>query len=101
MEQYNRLYEVSENANVQFVGFAINHTRYDFALVFTREFFGKVLVVCLQANRSALVCTEDTKSIEYIMKAFRIPNYNEAEELAIFLNDQIPATSWNPERELS
>lgn len=49
------LYTVSETSRVRFTGIETESSRYDFGFVYTHQFFGKVLVVCMQTGQSALL----------------------------------------------
>lgn len=59
MEHYDHLYDVSENANVRFLGFISEGTRHDFGIVFTHKFYGKPLVICMQTGQSTLLSSDD------------------------------------------
>ena len=49
------LYTVSETSRVRFTGIETEAARYDFGFVYTQQFRGKVLVVCMQTGQSALL----------------------------------------------
>lgn len=49
------LYTVSETSRVRFSGLETETSRYDFGFVYTHQFMGKVLVVCMQTGQSALL----------------------------------------------
>lgn len=49
------LYTVSETSRVRFTGIETETSRYDFGFVYTHQFMGKVLVVCMQTGQSALL----------------------------------------------
>lgn len=53
------LYHVSEMDKVRFIGVTTDHARYDFGVIFTGQFFGKMLVVSLSSGRAALLDHED------------------------------------------
>lgn len=88
---FDRLYDVSERAHVHFIGYASEIARYDFAIVYTDSFFGKPLVICMQTGKSALLCENDLNNLEYLQRVFSISGRTEAEELAIFLRQRVPA----------
>ena len=88
---FDRLYDVSETAQVSFIGYASETARYDFGIVYTDSFFGKPLVVCMQTGKSALLCEQDLNNLDYIQKVFTIPTKKEAEDLSLFLHQRIPA----------
>jgi hypothetical protein len=87
---FDRLYEETEQAKVVFFGYASEHARYDFAIVFTDNFFGKPLVVCMQTGRSSLLCADDAVNKEYLQKTFGIHTEAEAEELSIIMQQRLP-----------
>ncbi|MCI1692228.1 DUF3055 domain-containing protein [Aneurinibacillus aneurinilyticus] len=89
---FERLYDTSETTKVNFVGFASENARYDFGLVYTNQFFGKPLVICMQTGRSSLLCAEDAKNIDVLKKKFAINEDEEARELSTFLQGQLPHT---------
>ncbi|MGZ0050046.1 DUF3055 domain-containing protein [Brevibacillus gelatini] len=90
MERYDHLYDVSENANVRFLGFIAEGTRHDFGIVFTHKFYGKPLVICMQTGQSTLLSSEDAVNPEYLQKIFRLNTENEAQTLAEFFQEYLP-----------
>jgi len=96
MATFERLYDESEKAKIRFVGFVSDHGRYDYGIVYTHLFFGKPLVICMQTGRSSLLSTEDVENIEYLKQIFNLQSHEEAEELAIFLKENLPAQSIEP-----
>ena len=90
-----RIYEESEQVNIHFLGYVSEHSRYDFAIVFTKHFFGKPLVICMQTKRSALLSYEDLHGGELLQKEFAITDPLEAEQLAHFLQKRIPSVPMN------
>lgn len=93
---FERLYDESEKAKIRFVGFVSEHGRYDYGIVYTHLFFGKPLVICMQTGRSSLLSTEDAENTEYLKQIFNLHSHKEAEELAIFLKENLPAQSIEP-----
>ncbi|MGK5507646.1 DUF3055 domain-containing protein [Brevibacillus formosus] len=91
MEHYDHLYDVSENANVRFLGFISEGTRYDFGMVFTHKFYGKPLVICMQTGQSTLLSSEDAVNPGYLQKIFRLDSENEAVALSEFLQEHLPS----------
>ncbi|MBG9944808.1 DUF3055 domain-containing protein [Brevibacillus formosus] len=91
MEHYDHLYDVSENANVRFLGFISEGTRYDFGMVFTHKFYGKPLVICMQTGQSTLLSSEDAVNPGYLQKIFRLDSENEAAALAEFFQEHLPS----------
>jgi hypothetical protein len=90
---FEKLYDQSENVNVQFVGFTTEDKRYDFGIVYTNKFFGKPLVICMQTGRSTLLGPEEVNNVEHIKLVFRIQTLAEAEELALNLKEMLPFSS--------
>ncbi|PYI54467.1 DUF3055 domain-containing protein [Paenibacillus flagellatus] len=86
---FERLYDTAEQANIQFVGYATERTRYDFGIVYTNAFFGKPLVVCMQTNRSSLLDYHDLDNLTHLQKSFRLTPV-EAAEVSSFLRQLIP-----------
>ncbi|WP_124727745.1 DUF3055 domain-containing protein [Staphylospora marina] len=99
MSWYDRLYDESEKAKVRFVGFLSEHGRYDFGIVYTRMFFGKPLVVCMQTGRSSLLSLTDAENLEYLQKTFNLGSKEEAEEVSLFLKANLPTESLEAELE--
>lgn len=89
----DRLYDVSERTQVNFIGYASESSRYDFAIIYTDSFFGKPLVVCMQTGKSALLCENDLNNLDYLRRVYSISSDEEAAELAQFLRQRIPAVS--------
>lgn len=84
------MYEETENAKVEFFGYASDRARYDFAIVFTKRFFGKPLVVCMQTGRSSLLSADDLENTEALQRLFSIGRAEEAGELAVLLKQRLP-----------
>ncbi|EPY10227.1 MULTISPECIES: DUF3055 domain-containing protein [Paenibacillus] len=85
---FDHLYEVSEQANVTFVGWATEQIRYDFALIYSDHFIGKTLVVCMQTGRSTLLCADDLRP-EILQVKFNLPHAEAASEAAQLLLTRI------------
>lgn len=94
METFEHLYDESENAKVRFLGFASEHSRYDFGIVYTHKFYGKPLVICMQTGQSTLLCSEDALNPGYLKKTFRLKSEREAKELSAYLRDFLPTVSF-------
>lgn len=90
MELFDKLYDEHENVKVRFIGFTTEHTRYDFGIIYTNMFFGKPLVVCMQTGRSTLLDPKEIEDIEYLQNVFRIPDKQQAEDLAEFFKETLP-----------
>ncbi|MBD2861921.1 DUF3055 domain-containing protein [Paenibacillus oceani] len=89
---FERLYDTSEQAQVQFIGYASDRARYDFGIVYTNAFFGKPIVFCMQTNRSTLLDYEDLDNLTYLQKAFQLTTA-EAEEVSALMKQFIPTLS--------
>jgi len=88
---FESLYDLSEKAEVHFVGCVTEQARYDFSIIYTKQFFGKPLVICMQTGTSTLLCAEDLKHPEALKKSFRLRDLRAAEELRVLLSHRIPA----------
>jgi hypothetical protein len=86
---FERLYDTAEQANIQFVGYASERTRYDFGIVYTTAFFGKPLIICMQTNRSSLLDYDDLDNLLYLQRAFHL-DARAADEVSVFLKQLIP-----------
>jgi len=97
---HERLYDESEQSRVRFVGFVSDlGGRYDFGIVYTHMFFGKPLVICMQTGRSSLLSIEDVDDLDYLKENFSLRSLDEAEELAIFLRNNLPSNLFDAEVE--
>ncbi|PMB02756.1 hypothetical protein CEN49_24855 [Fischerella thermalis CCMEE 5273] len=99
MSLYERLYDETEQASVRFVGFVSENGRYDFGIVYTRMFFGKPLVVCMQTGRSSLLSRDDVDNVDYLQRIYNLRSMEEAEEVSIFLRNSVPVLMWEGEAE--
>lgn len=88
---FEKLYDEHENSKVRFIGFTTESTRYDFGIIYTKMFFGKPLVVCMQTGRSTLLDPKDIEDIDYLQTIFRIPDQQQAEDLADFFRETLPS----------
>ncbi|PTX65055.1 Protein of unknown function (DUF3055) [Melghirimyces profundicolus] len=100
MNQYERLYDETEQVNVRFIGFVSEHGRYDFGIIYTQMFFGKPLVVSMQTGRSSLLSQDDIENLEDLQRVYNLRSRNEAEEVATFLRHNIPSFILESEAEL-
>lgn len=87
---FEQMYDDFETAPVRFTGFVSETARYDFGIVFTGKFYGKPLVICMQTGRSSLMSEEDAKEIPTIMNKFKITDEEEAFQLSLFLQTELP-----------
>ncbi|MGN1401862.1 MAG: SAV0927 family protein [Bacillus sp. (in: firmicutes)] len=99
MERFGKLYDEYENARVRFVGFMTEETRCDFGIVFTDMFFGKLLVICMQTGRSALLDQDDLKDLDHLQSIFKIKKREEAQAFADFFDAEFPAVPFHLEYE--
>lgn len=90
MDRYDFLYNETESAQVDFFGFISDKSRFDFGIIYTRHFFGKPLVVCMQTGQSALLSSEDAINPDNLQRIFRLNCPVEAKELAEFFQDRLP-----------
>jgi hypothetical protein len=67
MELFDKLYDEHENVKVRFIGFTTEHTRYDFGIIYT-----------------------NIEDIEYLQNVFRIPDKQQAADLAEFFSETLP-----------
>ncbi|PFP29822.1 hypothetical protein COJ96_09055 [Bacillus sp. AFS073361] len=88
---FEKLYDEHEYSKVRFIGFTTESTRYDFGIIYTNMFFGKHLVVCMQTGRSTLLDPKDIEDIDYLQTIFRIPDQQQAEDLADFFRETLPS----------
>ncbi|MBO8171181.1 MAG: DUF3055 domain-containing protein [Bacillaceae bacterium] len=84
------LYDQSERTKVRFVGLTTGQARYDFAIVYTKQFFEKPLVVCMQTGRSTLLCSEEARNASYLQQVFQLEKKEEADELSDFFIQNLP-----------
>lgn len=84
------LYDVMESSNVNFVGCVSEDSRYDYAIIYTRHFFGKPLVVCMQSGRSALLSSDDLADTDILSSRFLISELA-AIELGNLLRSRLPS----------
>ena len=89
--ELEQMYEESETAKVRFIGFVSDQYRYDFGVVYTNQFFGKPLVICMQTGRSTTLCAQEAKNISYIMDAFSITSESEAIHLSEYFQTTLPS----------
>lgn len=92
---FDRLYDLTEQSQVNFVGFVSEHSRYDFSIVYTKEFFGKPLIICMQTGRSSLMCHDDLSNLDHLKRVFNIKESEQAQELSTFLQQRIPVLPYS------
>ncbi|GAB2692795.1 SAV0927 family protein [Paenibacillus thermoaerophilus] len=87
---FEKIYDSVEQAQVQYIGYISDASKYDFAIVFSSHFFGKPLVVCLQTNRASILGTDDLDDLPHLLKLFDIKDLEEGKELADLLRRRMP-----------
>lgn len=99
MNLFEKLYDEHEKVKVRFVGFTTEQTRYDFGIVFTNLFFGKPLVICMQTGRSTLLDPKDLEDTDYLQKAFKMDNLQQAADLCEFFRESLPGSYFETQYE--
>ncbi|MBF7019150.1 DUF3055 domain-containing protein [Staphylococcus sp. 18_1_E_LY] len=82
------LYDDDETAQVQFVGFVGEESRYDLMLVQTDRHFGKTIVLNIQTNKFGIIGTDDLEEEGYIAYILGVSEA-EGNELNAFLAERI------------
>ncbi|WP_078427701.1 SAV0927 family protein [Alkalihalobacterium alkalinitrilicum] len=90
---FESIYAVDEFSNVQHLGYATEERIYNFTLVFSEQFFGKTMVICLQTGKSTLLDFDDVRNISVIKKAFHIKEDPSAHEISALLLSKIPRSN--------
>jgi hypothetical protein len=88
-----RLYDVTEQAQVNFIGYASEKERFDLAIMYTDNFFGKPLVICMQTGKSAVLSADDLDHVEQLQKSFSIKCREQAESFRACLQQWLPQIS--------
>ncbi|QHS23132.1 DUF3055 domain-containing protein [Virgibacillus sp. MSP4-1] len=78
------LYDEQEQADIRYVSFMGQDSRYDLAVITTDRYYGKKVVMDLQGSRFAIIGEDDLKEDGYLEHAFHLTEI-EAEELREFL----------------
>jgi len=86
---FQQLYDIAETSSVHFCGYVSDHHRYDLAIIYTDQFFGKPLVVCMQSGKTAVISLEDAGNIDYLQHTFQLSDRGHAEEMAEFLQHKL------------
>lgn len=84
------LYDTTETSNVNFVGCVSEGSRFDFAIVYTNQFFGKPLVICMQSGRSAPMSADDLTDAELLRSRFLVGDPQAADEIRTLLGQRLP-----------
>ncbi|CAM3962057.1 DUF3055 domain-containing protein [Alkalicoccus chagannorensis] len=97
MPMYRELYNEHEKADVQFVGVDITGERYDFAVLHTSMFFGKVLIICMHTGRQALLEYHHLHDISNLSGMLKVDDEEDMEILAEYLREALkPFTPMPP-----
>jgi len=84
------LYDMTESSNVNFVGCVSEGSRFDFAIVYTNQFFGKPLVICMQSGRSVPMCADDLMDADLLQSRFLVGDPQAADEIRTLLGQRLP-----------
>ncbi|SES65316.1 Protein of unknown function [Salinibacillus kushneri] len=82
------LYDEKEQADIRYVSFMGQDSRYDLAIITTDRYYGKKLIMDLLGSRFAIIGEDDLKEEGYLEHAFNLSEI-EAEELREFLFEVI------------
>lgn len=85
MEEFEFLYDDTEETKSRFVSFVGKENRYDLVIIMSGRFYGKHLVLHLQSNNFAIIGHDDLEEEGYIEEAYSLSKA-EAEELQSFLH---------------
>lgn len=83
-DEFDYLYDETEETSTRFVSFLGKSSRFDLAIVKTKRFYGKQLVLNIQNGRCAIIGEDDLNEEGYLAYAFQLSE-SEAEELKAFL----------------
>jgi hypothetical protein len=87
MDEFEFLYDDTEDTKSRFVSFVGKANRYDLVITMTGRFYGKHLVLHIQSNHFAIIGPddlEDPRKPNYIEDTFSLSE-EEADELHSFL----------------
>lgn len=82
------LYDDQSEANIQFVGFVGEHSRYDLTLIYTDRHFGKTIVLNTQNNTFGIIGKDDLEEEGYISHVLGLSE-EEGEEVTEYLHEVI------------
>ncbi|WCK56887.1 DUF3055 domain-containing protein [Aneurinibacillus sp. Ricciae_BoGa-3] len=83
-ENWDFLYDHSEETKTRYVSFMGEVGRYDLAIIKTGNFYGKSIVLNIQSNRMAILGQKDLDEPGYLEEVFNMSE-TEAAELREFL----------------
>ncbi|BCU51850.1 DUF3055 family protein [Staphylococcus auricularis] len=82
------LYDDEEPAQVQFVGFVGEESRYDLMLIQTDRHYGKTIVLNMQTNKFGIIGTDDLEEEGYIAFILGVSE-SEGDEIQAYLSEVI------------
>ncbi|MGJ5712397.1 DUF3055 domain-containing protein [Staphylococcus auricularis] len=82
------LYDDEEPAQVQFVGFVGEESRYDLMLIQTDRHYGKTIVLNMQTNKFGIIGTDDLEEEGYIAFILGVSEA-EGDEIQAYLSEVI------------
>ncbi|WP_028776823.1 DUF3055 domain-containing protein [Shimazuella kribbensis] len=85
MEEFEFLYDDTEETKTRFVSFVGKENRYDLVIMMSGRFYGKHLIMHLQSNNFAIIGRDDLEEEGYLEEAYSLSEA-EAEELHSFLH---------------
>lgn len=85
MEEFQYLYDDTEDTKTRFVSFVGKENRYDLVILMSGRFYGKHLVMHLQSNKFAIIGQDDLDEPGYLEEAYSLSEA-EANELRSFLH---------------
>jgi hypothetical protein len=85
MEEFEFLYDDTEETKTRFVSFVGKENRYDLVILMSGRFYGKHLIMHLQSNQFAIIGPDDLEEEGYLEHAFSLSE-GEAKELESFLH---------------
>jgi hypothetical protein len=89
LTMYRELYNVHEKADVQFIGVDIAGDRYDFAVLYTSMFFGKILLICMHTGRQVLLEYEHLDDITNLSGMLHVDDEEDMAILSGFLKESL------------
>ena len=82
------LYDDTTETKTRFISFAGEYGRYDFCIIYSDRFFGKVILLNMLSNRFAIIGQDDLMEEGFLEKNFQV-SAEEATKLKDFLQDFI------------
>ncbi|MGL4522191.1 MAG: DUF3055 domain-containing protein [Bacilli bacterium] len=88
MEDRFFLYDTTTQSKTRWVSFMGESSRFDLAILYSDQHYGKVIVLDVQRNVFAIIGPDDLREEGYIEYAFKLSE-EEAAELTSFLGEVI------------